>query len=115
MLSWQRFPFVRFTMLLILGILLYEYAPFLWEYCIWVIVLSFLVLLGYLFFGKSDTGYNKLVLGLFSSMIFVGFGVWLSGSSDVENHEDHMNHQPEPVAFIATVANKEIPQKKNPK
>ena len=75
MLFWNSYPFVRFTIILILGIISYDYYQELWiqsTISIIILIIVFLVL----FFVSQKTGFYKLryVNGFFALLIFFVLG-----------------------------------------
>ncbi len=88
MFKWNAFPFIRYTLYFILGILLYEEFPdnFLpnWQPVYVVIALLYVLLT----FIKSD----RLLIGAFGLMLIVYSGSVRARLNDERNHLNHYSH-----------------------
>lgn len=87
---WNAFPFVRYSIALILGILLGVKFPILWERPFLIfLVLLIPVLITAFFFRKKSPVLVRALSGFFSLVFIVFLGGCLAVLNDERNHPDH--------------------------
>lgn len=105
MFKWAPFPFIRFSIFLGAGIILYDHVPFLWEPGLGVLcclLLSYLVLI---YLSNRDNFYNKAILNGFCAFLVVGYmGGLISKFHDHSLDSIHYSHYEKIDGFSGRIA-----------
>ncbi len=105
MFKWAPFPFIRFSIFLGVGIILYDYFPFLWKYAIVILtgLLSSYLILIYL--SHRDNFYNKAIVNGICAFLVVGYmGGLISRFHDHSLDSLHYSHFEKIDAFSGHIA-----------
>lgn len=102
---WNAFPFVRYSIALIIGIMIYSRVPELWDsYQITLLACAIPVLLTAFFFRVQNLELFRVLSGFFSLFMLVYLGGILVELNDESKTSDHYrNHQNKIVAFSGTI------------
>ena len=102
---WNAFPFVRYSIALIIGIMIYSRVPELWDrYQITLLACAIPVLLTAFFFRVQNLELFRVLSGFFTLFMLVYLGGILAELNDESKTSDHYrNHQNKIIAFSGTI------------
>ena len=98
MFNWSPFPFVRFAVLMSIGILLYEVVELPWLDKWWVV---FSVLLS-LFIVLTITGASRVNTGVVGLVLFTYLGILRAFLGDVTRSPSHISNVLEDSIYVAS-------------
>ncbi|MEQ8555232.1 MAG: ComEC/Rec2 family competence protein [Cyclobacteriaceae bacterium] len=103
---WNAFPFVRYAVALILGILLYFGIPEIWDYYqVILIALILLVFVTAFFFRARNLGLFRVLSGLFTLALIAFLGGLLAQLNNERKAVNHYHHVDEEIVAFSGVIN----------
>ncbi|MEQ8682614.1 MAG: ComEC/Rec2 family competence protein [Cyclobacteriaceae bacterium] len=103
---WNAFPFVRYAVALILGIVLYFGIPEIWDYYqVILIALILLVFVTAFFFRARNLGLFRVLSGLFTLALIAFLGGLLAQLNNERKAVNHYHHVDEEIVAFSGVIN----------
>jgi len=114
MYFWNSYPFVRFSIALILGIVSHELAPVIWSRE-WILFISFLSSILILYLLSQKLGYFKLrqLNGLIGLGAIIFIGGWVTKLHYHELPFNHYSHLETPIQGFAGKITSPVNERKN--
>lgn len=105
MFKWTPFPFIRFSIFLGIGIIIYDHFPELWKYSITILVMLLISYLALIIWSNRDNFYNKALLNGCCAFLLVGFMGGLIAKYHNQNlNPGHYSHFQQIDAFSGTIS-----------
>lgn len=105
MFKWAPFPFIRFSIFLGVGIVLYDHFPHLWIQPFWTTLCLLIQYLLFIYLGYRYSFYRQAVAnGLSAALIVVFLGGLVSKFHDQSLTSDHYSHFEDITAFSGSIA-----------
>lgn len=105
MFKWAPFPFIRFSIFLGVGIILYDYFPFLWNHAIGALSFLLSCYLVLIYLSNRSNFYDKALLNGFCAFLVVGYmGGFISKYHDHSLDTHHYSHFDNVDAFSGRIA-----------
>ena len=102
---WNAFPFIRYSLALIAGIICSSFLPDDWAWDWSLIALFLLVITSGLFFRERNPEASRNMSGVFSLLLIAGFGGFISDLNNQVLKPDHFIHsQDETRAFSGKIS-----------
>ncbi|MDW3191774.1 MAG: ComEC/Rec2 family competence protein [Cytophagales bacterium] len=105
MFKWTPFPFIRFSIFLGIGIILFDFSPELWEYSVSVLTMLLISFLALIIWSNRDNFYNKAMLNGCCAFLLVGYMGGLIAKYHNQNlHPKHYSHITQIDAFSGSIS-----------